>query len=136
MKETELKLRCANCASPIDLGEDLLTVQKGVSGPRGVVPLGDPQNFCSEGCLKDFFDTTIISNGLEFSEQERSFAALALAGLEQDLLYALADLMRDGEGRICLAELELIEPSLFLLQAPGSLQRFADAICRKAQTGC
>lgn len=70
MKETEQNLSCANCASPIELGEDLLAVEKGVSGPRGVVPLGDPQHFCSESCLKDFFDTTIVSNGLEFSERK------------------------------------------------------------------
>ena len=70
MDENKQNLACANCASPIDLGEDLLTVEKGVSGPRGVVPLGDQRTFCSENCLKDFFETTIVSNGLEISERQ------------------------------------------------------------------
>jgi len=43
-------------------------------------------------------------------------------------LYARVDVVRDGEGQVRLMELELVEPSLFLTQAPTSAQRFADAI--------
>lgn len=33
-------------------------------------------------------------------------------------LYARVDLVRDDDGRPCVLELELVEPSLFLPQAP------------------
>lgn len=44
-----------------------------------------------------------------------------------DLLYARVDLM-ELEGRWVLSELELMEPSLFLLQAPAALERFVAAV--------
>jgi hypothetical protein len=43
-------------------------------------------------------------------------------------LYARIDLIRDGEGRPVLLELELTEPSLFFAHAPGSAARFAQAL--------
>ena len=44
------------------------------------------------------------------------------------LLYARVDLIPDADGAPLLVELELAEPSLFLGTAPGSADRFADAI--------
>lgn len=44
-----------------------------------------------------------------------------------DLLYARADIV-DHRGRPALAELELIEPSLFVAQAPAALARFVRAV--------
>lgn len=44
------------------------------------------------------------------------------------LLYARVDLIRDAADRPCVLELELTEPSVFLLHAAGSAQRFARAI--------
>jgi O-ureido-D-serine cyclo-ligase len=46
------------------------------------------------------------------------------------LLYARVDLVRDPAGQPCLMELELIEPSLFFDQHPGSAARMAAAIAR------
>jgi len=43
-------------------------------------------------------------------------------------LYARVDLLDDGTGRPVLLEVELNEPSLFHLHAPGSAERFAAAI--------
>ena len=43
-------------------------------------------------------------------------------------LYARIDLIRDGEGRSALLELELTEPSLFFRHAPGSALRLAAAL--------
>jgi len=48
-------LTCLNCERILDLGVDLISVEKGVVGPRGVVPLGDAELFCSEGCLIEHF---------------------------------------------------------------------------------
>lgn len=47
-----------------------------------------------------------------------------------DLLYARVDVVRDDRGRPRLMELELIEPSLFLIQHPPALERFADVLAR------
>ena len=65
------------------------------------------------------------------ADDERAFAARALAPLAADLLYARVDLVRDGDGVVRLMELELIEPSLFLRQSPAALARFVAAIGRR-----
>ena len=51
------KRLCAECRKPLDLGVDVLTLEPGVIGPRGVVPLGDAQLFCSEACLRGHLGT-------------------------------------------------------------------------------
>lgn len=48
--------------------------------------------------------------------------------IEQDLLYARVDLVRSGHGELCLMELELIEPALYLRMDEGAPTRFARAI--------
>lgn len=47
--------RCARCRSNIEYGEDLYTVEFGVMGPRGVVPLEAPLVFCSRECVVRHF---------------------------------------------------------------------------------
>lgn len=44
--------------------------------------------------------------------------------------YARIDLLRDAQGSPVVLELELTEPSLFLLHAPGSADRFASWLVR------
>lgn len=48
------------------------------------------------------------------------------------LLYARVDLLADEAGELRVSELELIEPSLFLLQSPPALDRLVRAIAREA----
>ncbi|MHC4954965.1 MAG: ATP-grasp domain-containing protein [Planctomycetota bacterium] len=60
---------------------------------------------------------------------ELALAARSLHGI--DHLYARVDLVRDASGAPALIELELIEPDLFLRNAPGSAERFAAAIARR-----
>ena len=56
-------------------------------------------------------------------------AATDAAGLEpNDLLYARVDLAETAADSYQLLELELIEPSLFLLHAPEAAEHFADAL--------
>lgn len=43
-------------------------------------------------------------------------------------LYARVDLLRGPDGGPVVLELELVEPSLFFAQGPGSAQRFAEAL--------
>ena len=47
------------------------------------------------------------------------------------LLYARVDVLRDAAGTPAILELELIEPSLFLGDAPGSAQELARAIAAR-----
>ena len=49
------RLRCDNCNSEISFGRDVLSVERCVNGPRGVIPLGEILRFCSERCVQDFF---------------------------------------------------------------------------------
>jgi hypothetical protein len=60
---------------------------------------------------------------------ERKVGEAALAGFPSGkLLYARVDMARDAEGQPRVMEVELIEPSLFLLQDPAALARMAGAI--------
>ena len=71
-----------------------------------------------------------VSETLEIADDEREVALRALAPMASRLLYARVDLVRDSEGRPCVMELELVEPSLFLLQHLPALERLADAVAR------
>jgi hypothetical protein len=73
-----------------------------------------------------------VSAALPIADDERDLALRALATVGQPLLYARVDVARDAAFRPLVMELELIEPSLFLVQHPPALDRFADAIGRKA----
>lgn len=69
--------------------------------------------------------------------EERALAQRALAAIAQrdagTLLYARVDLIRDDDGAPRLLELELAEPSLFFAHAPGSAERFAQAILARTR---
>jgi hypothetical protein len=55
------KLKCGECRRAIGYGGDLITAEKGVSGPRGVVPLGEKRHFCSEACLSNYYGNSDLS---------------------------------------------------------------------------
>jgi glutathione synthase/RimK-type ligase-like ATP-grasp enzyme len=65
-----------------------------------------------------------VAGDLEIAER-------ALACVDSDLLYARVDIVDDAEGRPVISELELLEPSLFLLQHPPALERFVAAIAAR-----
>lgn len=62
---------------------------------------------------------------LAVAERVTAWAARRFDG---PLLYARVDLVTDAAGAPLVLELELTEPSLFLTQADGAVQRFAAAI--------
>ena len=64
----------------------------------------------------------------EPSPAEHAVAAAALAAAPGRLLYARVDLAPGPDGEPLLMELELTEPSLFLLTSPGSADRCAEAV--------
>jgi len=78
-----------------------------------------------------------VSDALAPADDERAFAERVMEAiptqLRADLLYARVDIMREEDGAIALSELELIEPSLFLLQSPAALERFVGATLDRAQ---
>ena len=62
-------------------------------------------------------------------EAERRVAAAACAALPLAApLYVRVDLIRDREGQPVVLEVEMTEPSVYLLHAPGSADRFARTI--------
>ncbi len=58
----------------------------------------------------------------ELDVAERALTALPFA----PPLYARVDLIRSADAKPCLLELELTEPSLFFVHAPGAAARFAE----------
>lgn len=76
-------------------------------------------------------DEERVSEGLTISDRELRFAEKALACVPGDLLYARVDLVEDDGGELLVSELEVIEPSLFLLQSPDALQRFVSSVRRR-----
>lgn len=74
-----------------------------------------------------------ISDALMVSDQERAIADRALACVDGELLYARVDVMHDDDGKLLVSEVELMEPSLFLLQCPAALERLVGAIGRMSQ---
>ena len=65
---------------------------------------------------------------------ERELAGRAVAAVDPVPVYARVDLVPDLEGVPCVAELELIEPLLYLGAAPGAPDRLAEAILRAVAT--
>jgi hypothetical protein len=75
-----------------------------------------------------------VSDALPIADDERALADKTLGTVGEELLYARIDVARDEANRPMIMELELIEPSLFLLQSTRALDRFADAIARTCGT--
>lgn len=77
-----------------------------------------------------------VSEALSITSAEREVGEAALAPVRDRLLYGRVDVAPGPDGRPVVMELELVEPSLFLLQAPAALQRLADALAaRLARVG-
>lgn len=73
-----------------------------------------------------------VSSAYAPSEEEIAFAHRAISLVEHPLVYARVDVMRDDAGQLCLSELELIEPSLFLTQNPAAAEKLVDAVISRA----
>ncbi|MBL8859689.1 MAG: hypothetical protein JNL28_14380 [Planctomycetes bacterium] len=74
-----------------------------------------------------------VSEALPIAPDELALGQAVLAPLAAQLLYARVDVARDDDGKPLIMEVELIEPSLFLLQFPPALDRLADAIVRRCR---
>jgi hypothetical protein len=52
----EDKTKCASCIHELDIGADAIKVDEGVIGVKDFVPLEKTLLFCSEKCVRDYFD--------------------------------------------------------------------------------
>jgi hypothetical protein len=92
----------------------------------------------SHAVVKKPFDTVLVvgsarSSLVDPEPAELEVAAGALAAVPARELYARVDLLRDDEDRICVNEVELIEPGLYLGAHEPARRYFADAIERELQ---
>ncbi len=62
------------------------------------------------------------------SPDEISFAEIVVKACQPQPVYARVDAIWDNEGRLCVSELELIEPELWFRFHPPAAQHFADAL--------
>jgi glutathione synthase/RimK-type ligase-like ATP-grasp enzyme len=76
-------------------------------------------------------DEERVSAAVPISAAEREVGAAALAPLRDRLLYARVDVAPGPDGGPVVLELELVEPSLFLLQCPAALARLVAGIRRR-----
>ena len=86
-----------------------------------------------EGPTRALFATEHITprtpSADEIAVAEQTLAAMPFG----ELLYSRVDLIHDDDGTPRVLELELTEPSLFFEHAPGSAERFANAILARAR---
>lgn len=69
-----------------------------------------------------------VSDAVPIEEGERDLAGRALGVLHESLLYARVDVVLDLTGAPVVMELELIEPSLFLIQSKEALNLLVTGI--------
>jgi hypothetical protein len=74
-----------------------------------------------------------VSEAVFVMDDERAIATRALEPFAKDLLYARVDVVRDKNGELCLMELELVEPSLFLSQHPIAATRLAQSTLKRVR---
>jgi hypothetical protein len=74
-----------------------------------------------------------VSDALPIADDELALGTRVLAPYAAELLYARVDVARDERGVPMIMELELVEPSLFLLQFPRALERLADGIAQRVR---
>lgn len=72
-----------------------------------------------------------VSDAVPIAGVERELAEAVIADIPHSLLYARIDLMRDEHDQPMVAELELVEPSLFLKQNPAALKRLVRGIAAR-----
>jgi hypothetical protein len=76
-------------------------------------------------------DNEAVTGPFPIADEERAVAEKALAPIADRILYGRVDLARDEAGHPVVMELELVEPSLFFVRGPGSVERFVDGLRRR-----
>ncbi len=102
-------------------------------GERGLIFFEDRY---SHAVAKKPFDSVLAvgnarSSAITATSEEVEVASRAVAAVPGATLYARVDLLRDDAGDICVNELELIEPGLYLGARDDGAVVFADAVERE-----
>lgn len=101
-------------------------------GERSLVRLGTTFTHAIEKKPRFDGEDESVSDALPIGETQRALAErileVALGDARHTLTYARVDLIADDAGDPMLSELELLEPSLFLKQAPAARSVFAAAV--------
>ncbi|MEM8757161.1 MAG: hypothetical protein AAGF47_05190 [Planctomycetota bacterium] len=77
-------------------------------------------------------DDESVSEAVPVTDTERELFDRCLALASEPVLYARLDTMPAADGTPLISELELIEPSLFLLQSEAATRAFVEAVLRAA----
>jgi len=81
-----------------------------------------------------YLEETITAHTPSAAEVDLALAAVGPApDGGEPLLYARVDMVPDADGQPMLMELELTEPSLFMVTAPATASLFAEAIAARAR---
>ena len=65
--ETQKKYECQDCHCAIDFGTGMVVVETAVSGPRGLVPLGDHYEFCGTRCAAKYLQSSDDDDSTDLS---------------------------------------------------------------------
>lgn len=98
------------------------------TGERAIVVLGGEISHAVRKSRRLEGDHEHVSDAVAVEPDERVLVDVALRPYRQRLLYARVDVVRDPRGVPMIMELELVEPSLFLLEHPPALNRFAQLL--------
>jgi len=79
--------------------------------------------------VQDDFGGTVEAH--DPTPEEMAFAERAIAACPEKPLYARVDIIRDNDGQLALAELELIEPEMWFREHPEAADRLAEALIRE-----
>jgi hypothetical protein len=101
--------------------------KRAVLAPDEVAPVRDDEI----GAAEVMYDEDLVRAG-DATGAERELAGAIIAAVAERFgappLYARVDLLAGARGAPTLLELELVEPALYLAEAPGAAQRLAAAI--------
>ena len=98
------------------------------NGERAIVLIDGEVSHAVRKSARFSGDDEEVSAAYAPTDRERAFAARVMEQVGEPTLYARVDTIEDAAGELLLAELELLEPSLFFVQCPEALDRFVSAI--------
>jgi hypothetical protein len=104
-------------------------------GERANVFLGGQWSHCVVKSPRFVGQDESVVEGGEVRADDQELGQKALECAPGSATYARVDTVRDAHGEPMIAELELIEPSLFLLQYPAAQPLFAESCLRALNSG-
>lgn len=97
-------------------------------GERAAILIGGEMTHAIEKEPRFHDDDESVSDAKEVTLAERKMMHAALQCVPGDVLYARLDTMKGNDGEMLISELEVIEPSLFLLQSERAQDAFVLSI--------